>query len=137
MTQGGSFRLSLTNYQRENEVTQAVLDRIIFKCDVGPSTNKNKRIKIYENYLTQPNFVPPKLISLAKLKEFTALVEKPNTVKFSKQILETYDYLLEEYTKESKKYISPRTANKALRVLKASALLNEKNNDLSYLVIVY
>jgi hypothetical protein len=116
-----------SNYQRENEVTQAILDRIVFKCEVVPSTAKTNRVKIYQNYIDQPNFIPKKLLSLPKLKEFVAMVEDPKSVKFPKQILETFDYLLEEFTKESKKYISPRTANKALKVLKASALLNGRD----------
>jgi MoxR-like ATPase len=116
-----------SNYQRENEVTQAILDRIVFKCDVIPSTAKSNRVKIYQNYISQPNFSPKKLLNLVKLEEFVNLVEDPNSVKFPKQILETFDYLLEEFTKESKKYISPRTANKSLKVLKASALLDGRD----------
>ena len=121
-----------SNYQRENDVTQAVLDRIIFKTDIQPITAKGKRIQVYNTYLDDPSFVPEKLIDMEKLQEFADLVEKPKSVKFKKDILDAYDNLLSEFTKESKKYISQRTANKALKVVKASALLNgrkEANHD--------
>ena len=116
-----------SNYQRENDVTQAVLDRLIFKTEIQPITAKNKRIRVYENYLSQPNFTPAKVLDLVKLKEFTALVDEPKSVDFSKDVLEAYDLLLQEFTKESKKYISQRTANKALKVVKVSALLNGRD----------
>jgi hypothetical protein len=49
--------------------------------------------------------------------------------------------LLSEYAKESKKYISPRTANKALKVIKISALLDNRNKvnfqDLKELIYVF
>jgi len=115
-----------SNYQRENEVTQAVLDRIIFKCEVSPSTAKSKRIKIYKEFLDQPDFEPVQICSLKELQKLSSLVESPNAVKIPKEILETYDHLLSEFIKETKKYISPRTANKALKVLKAAALLDKR-----------
>jgi MoxR-like ATPase len=116
-----------SNYQRENEVTQAILDRIVFKCDVVPSTAKGDRTKIYQNYIDQPDFIPNKILTIAKLKECANLVKDPKSVTFPKAIIDTFDNFLEEFTKESKKYISPRTANKALKVLKAAALLNGRD----------
>jgi len=132
-----------SNYQRENEVTQAILDRLIFKVEIQPIVNKNNRIQVYNNYLLEPNFVPTKVLELIKLKEFSKLVDDPNSVKFPKDILEAYDLLLTEFMKESKKYISQRTANKALKVIKVSALLNNRSNasyedleDLRYIFCV-
>ena len=116
-----------SNYQRESKLTQAILDRIIFKADVNPSTAKSKRIKIYKNALKQPNFKASKVITLKQLKDFTKKVETPNTVKFPRNILTIYDELLTNFIKESKKYISPRTANKALKVLKVAALLDNRD----------
>lgn len=130
-----------SNYQRENDVTQAVLDRLIFKTEIQPITAKRKRIQVYENYLAKPDFVPKKVLDLVKLKEFTDLVDNPNSVNFSKDIFEAYDLLLTEFTKESKKYISQRTANKALKVIKASALLDGRDkanySDLEELKYVF
>ena len=116
-----------SNYQRENEVTNAILDRIIFKTEIQPITAKSKRIRVFNDYLAQPNFKPAKVLDLAKLEEFTKLVEDPNSVKFPDEVLEAYDVLLQEFMKESKKYISQRTANKALKVLKVSALLDGRD----------
>jgi len=116
-----------SNYQRENDLMQAVLDRIIFKSEVNPSTSKSKRMSIYKNALNQSSFKVPTVITLKQLKDLTDEVDAPNTVKFHKDILITYDKLLTEFSKESKKFISPRTANKALKVLKASALLDNRD----------
>ena len=116
-----------SNYQRENEVTKAILDRIIFQCETKPITAKNKRIKVYKDYIENSNFQPPTVLDLKKLKAFITKLEKPNSVKFTKQVLEVFDELITEFSKESKKYISQRTANKALKVLKVSALLNERD----------
>ena len=116
-----------SNYQRENDVTEAILDRLIFKAEILPITAKGKRMQVYSNYLKKPNFIPPKVLDLVKLKKFIALVDDPKSVVFDKEILKMYDLLLTEFCKESKKYISQRTANKALKVLKVSALLNGRN----------
>jgi MoxR-like ATPase len=130
-----------SNYQRENEVTEAILDRLIFKAEIQPVTAKNKRIQIYNDYLNKPNFVPAKILDLAKLKEFTDLVDDPKSVSFDKNIMEAYDLLLTEFCKESKKYISQRTANKALKVVKVSALLDGRDkatySDLEELKYVF
>jgi len=120
-----------SNYQRDNNVTQAVLDRIIFKTEIQEVTAKTKRLKIYKDAIEKPDFQTPKVLSLKKLKKFSKLVEDPNSVKFPKHVLQTFDYLLTEFTKESKKYISQRTANKSLKVLKTSALLDGRD-EVSY-----
>jgi len=116
-----------SNYQRENKVTEAVLDRIIFKCDIKAITARGKRLKVYRNAIKHPVFNSKQVLDLDKLKKFTDLVEDPNSVKFSKELLGTYDRFLGEFQKESKKYISQRTANKALKVLKVSALLDNRD----------
>lgn len=113
-----------SNYQRENEITQAVLDRIIFQCEIQPITAKSKRIRVYKDYLEDADFQTPKILDLKKLKAFTKKMNNPKSVKFTEQILKTFDELVETFSKESKKYISQRTANKALKVLKVSALLD-------------
>jgi len=116
-----------SNYQRESDITQAVLDRIIFKAEIGDVTAKTKRLRIYKNAIKHPNFQVPKVLSLKKLQEFSKLVEDPNSVKFPPHVLSIFDTLLKEFVKESKKYISQRTANKSLKVLKTSALLDERD----------
>lgn len=130
-----------SNYQRENDVTQAVLDRIIFKAKIQPTSVKSKRIEIYENYLKRPYFIPNKIIDFKELKELSSLIDSDNSVEISKEILEAYDLLLQEFVKESKKYISQRTANKALKLIKASALLDNRDkanfNDLEELKYIF
>jgi len=116
-----------SNYQRESKITQAILDRIVFKCEVNPSTKTSRRLKIYNNFIDKPNFKVPEIIDLSKLDKISKEIENPNSIKFTKDILEVYDEFLMEFTKETKKYISPRTANKALKVLKASAFLDKRD----------
>ncbi len=119
-----STAILTSNYQRENDITQAVLDRIIFQCEIKPITAKAKRMKVYENYLEDANFKTQKILDLKKLKEFNKKMDDPKSVKFKKEVLKTFDELVIEFSKESKKYVSQRTANKALKVLKVAALLN-------------
>ena len=116
-----------SNYQRENDVTQAILDRIIFQCEVGPITAKTKRLRVYKNFLKDNTFKVPKVLDLEKLKAFTDKVSDPTSVAFPKPILKIYDELVKDFSSESKKYVSQRTANKALKVLKVSALLNGRS----------
>ena len=116
-----------SNYQRESNVMQAILDRIIFKAEVNPSTAKSKRMEIYKNALEKPNFKVSEIITLKQLKDFNKRIEQPNSIEFPKNVLIAYDELLTEFIKESKLYISPRTANKALKVLKVSALLDNRD----------
>lgn len=113
-----------SNYQRENDVTEAVLDRIVFKAEIKPITAKTKRMRVYKDYLDDSNFQPQKILDIKKLQAFMKKMDDPKSVNFSDDILKVFDELVEEYAKESKKYISQRTANKALKVLKASALLD-------------
>lgn len=116
-----------SNYQRENEITEAILDRIIFKTEVQPVTAKNKRMRIYQDFLTSGGFKVPTVFNLKDLKEFADIIEHPNHVAFPKDVLDAFDTVYQEYQKETKKYISQRTANKALKVLKASAMLNDRD----------
>ena len=117
-----------SNYQRESEITQAILDRIIFKTEVQPVTAKTKRKQIYKNFLANGNFQPTKVFDFKKLQEFSKIVDDPNSIKFPNEVLDAYDVLLEQYQKETKKYVSQRTANKALKVLKVASLLDNRDS---------
>ena len=130
-----------SNYQRESEITQAILDRVIFKTEVQPVTDKTKRKLIYSNFLTDGNFQPKKVFDFQKLQEFVKVVDDSKSVEFTNEIIETYDLLLQQFQKETKKYISQRTANKALKVLKVAALLDNRDkveySDLEELKYVF
>lgn len=130
-----------SNYQRENEVTQAVLDRFLFKAEVQPVSTKDKRIKMLQAFLDKGNYIPQPIISLEKLKEVSKQIEEPNGVKLTKVILEAYDTLTEEFVKETKKYISDRTKVKALKLLKCASLLDGRTEvdykDLQELKYIY
>lgn len=116
-----------SNYQRESNVTEAILDRIIFKCEVQPISIKSKRMRVYKDFIAQPNFLPVSLLTLKELHKISTKVDNPNSVKFGKDVLEAYDKLVTEFAKETNKYISIRTANKALKVVKASALMDQRD----------
>lgn len=116
-----------SNYQRENEITEAILDRIIFKTEVQPITAKTKRMRVYQDFLNKGNFKLQKVFDLKKLKDFSQMIDDPNHIAFPKEVLEAFDVVYQEYQKETKKYISQRTANKALKVLKTSAVLNGRD----------
>lgn len=130
-----------SNYQRDNEITEAILDRIIFKTEVQPITAKTKRVRVYRDFLDRANFKVSKVFDMKKLQDFTNAIDDANTVKFPSDILDAFDVVYQEYSKESKKYISQRTANKALKVLKASALIDGRDevgyNDLEELRYVF
>src|SRR5690606_5600531 len=80
-----------SNYQRENEITEAILDRIIFKTEVQPVTAKNKRMRIYQDYLNNGKFQITKQFTLKQLQEFADIIADPNHVKFPKDILEAFN----------------------------------------------
>ena len=129
-----------SNYTRENEVTEAVLDRIIFKAKILPLSGVANRVKAYSNFLKKGNgHKPRKLITYKKIKEFADLVENPKSVVLPRAVLRLYDKLVDEYVQQFKSekaeeftekkkdfYISQRTLNKALKVVKCATLLDNR-----------
>jgi MoxR-like ATPase len=126
-----------SNYTRESEVTDAVLDRIIFKADITPLNDHIQRVKAYNNYLLDGTQVKYPTLSLTELQEMASIIEDPNSIKFPNDVLEVYDQLADEFQNEFKpsgktntegrKYLSQRTLHKALKVAKASALLRDNS----------
>lgn len=139
-----------SNYMRENEITEAILDRIIFKAQIGPLTKPLDRVKAYESYLKNSNKTI-KQIPLSELQQIAELIDDPKSVEFDKDILKIYDKLASEFQEEftsgsvgvgtGKKYISQRTLHKALKVVKAKALIDGRKKaeyeDLSELKYVF
>jgi len=130
-----------SNYKRENEITQAIMDRIVFKAEIQPIKNKGSRINMYKNFIN-PKKVISKIMPIKKLIEMSEIIIHPNTISFDKDILDAYDLVVEAYQKELKnKYISDRTKNKALKVMKASAIINNRDkvdfDDISELKYIF
>lgn len=123
--------VATANYQTINEKTIPILDRFLFKAIVKPLKNKANRVRMYKQHTTKDgkltDYQINPLMTIKQLKDFTNKIYD-NTVSIDNDILEVYDELIQEYTKEinatKKKYISSRTANKLLDIVKASVLLD-------------
>lgn len=120
-----------SNYVREDEVTEAFLDRIIFKSDVKPIVSNKARMSMYKNYIALGNDGMEKLKKqmgkdAMKFEELASLAEYilSDTVVIPEEVLKFYDMVLREYAKQLNFYISDRRANKMLNIIKASAVLD-------------
>jgi MoxR-like ATPase len=109
-----------SNYKRENEVTEAVLDRFAFKMDVHPINNTYQK-KLY-------TFKAEKIIPFIKMKELNEAVNYvlSDKIAISPAIIEKVIELRKDFQKISKKYISDRTAQKAIKVLRADAFISKQ-----------
>lgn len=112
-----------SNYTRENEVTEAILDRILFKTEIKPLKSKSDYIKVYKGYLNQ-NLSKPKKLNNKELEAVWDLMKDPKSVDFPDEVIKIYHDFVSEFQQESNKYISQRTANKALNVVKATTILD-------------
>ena len=125
--------VATANYVLENEKTIPILDRFLFKALVKPIKNKANRLKMYKQHtekagkLTDYGVKP--LMDMKQLKDFTDKLYS-NFITIDPAVLEVYDELIQEFIKEinarKKKFISSRTANKLLDIVKASALLDNR-----------
>jgi len=126
-----------SNYTRENEVTAAVIDRFIFKADIKPL----KSDKGFQAMLKNSDFTPQPMLTLEEIEKISNDVTSASVIKISDKIMSSYRLIKREYEKNTKKYISDRTAKKALKVLRASAVLNGREevnlNDLHELFFVF
>ena len=133
--------VATANYQTINEKTIPILDRFLFKAIVKPLKNKSNRLKMYEQHLNKEgkltDYEIKPILTIGQLKEFTNKLYN-NQIEISSDILEVYDELIQEYTKEintkRKKFVSARTSNKLLDIVKAATLLDNRTkaefNDL-------
>jgi len=121
--------IATSNYRRDNEVTAAILDRFVFKAEVGNVEKAKEKMIMYKNFIMKGNNLSKqKKISFVMLQSLSDIIVKDSgNIKFSNEILTTFDTLREEFKKETKKEITDRTANKALKVVKASAILNGRD----------
>ena len=123
--------VATANYQTINEKTLPILDRFIFKAIISPLKNKNSRLKMYKQHITKDgklsDYDVKPILDMKQLKDFTNKVYG-NVVTIPDKVLEVYDEMIQEYIKEighkKKKYVSARTINKLLDIVKASVLLD-------------
>jgi len=115
-----------SNFIRQETNIQAFVDRIIFKSELEPLSDQANRLKMFTNYLNKGN-IPEYEGDKLSLRELDSLFDKVVTIPVSEEILDLYCVLLREFKSKMNCYISDRKSNLMLRVLQASALLNNRD----------
>ena len=137
--------IAATNYLRLSEITEALLDRFLFKALIHPDKDSFYQYKISQQYLKNLGnaIEPAKKIQYVDLAYATRAIRgevpdypiqaAPDVVYFMNLVIRHYEVqrnrLLQERPHESHLrskdfYISPRTQAKALDVLRAIAFLH-------------
>jgi len=123
-----------SNFVREDEATEAFLDRILFKSDVKYLAAQKNRMSMYKHYVKHGDKghlhlsarLANKGISFDELQVMSEFILGDN-IEIPDMVLKVYDMVLKEFCKQSNLPISDRKANKMLNVLKASALMKGRN----------
>lgn len=135
--------IAVTNYLRQSEMSEAVMDRFLFRAKLPPEASTLNEMLIdrvygrYNGKVVRPDKplpieVPHDLAKIVKGENPDRLITASYSVLFLKnQIIRKY---VELATNERRKidskaeglYVSPRTIAKARDVLNASALLNHR-----------
>lgn len=115
-----------SNWQRDEESTEAFLDRILFRANVAPLSLSGDRVRMYKNYLanTSNGIIPmERRLPISAIKK---LAQEIHNVDVDNETLKYYDSVLREFIKQTGIYISDRTANKMLNLLRMKALLESR-----------
>ncbi len=141
--------IAATNYLRISEITEALLDRFLFKALVIPDKDPFVQYQIGEQYLrASGNVLPPsQKISFDWLKHATCIVKgdvpgeeisvSPEHLYFTNLVIRHYEVQRnrmlqerphEERSRQKDYYISPRTQAKALDLLRAMAFLKKRTS---------
>ncbi len=152
--------IAATNYLRISEVTEALLDRFLFKALILPDKDPFIQYKISQQYLEHGGRVvePPQKISFAKLKHLSLVVRgladdmvisiTNEMLYFTNIVIRHYVFLRNRQHSEQLKatsggdfYISPRTQAKSLDLLRALAMLKGRTHvaheDVSRLYFIF
>ncbi len=144
--------IASTNYLRVNEVTEAVLDRFLYKAVVLPDKNPFLQYKIAQRYLQHSGSIkqPAATVSFQTLQRLNAIVcgrdseiqvaIDADLLYFANLVVRHYEYarnrILREVNRGSQGqadgdfYISPRTQAKAMDLLRCVALVNGRTTVL-------
>lgn len=152
--------IAATNYLRVSEVTEALLDRFLFKAVILPDKDPFIQYRISQRYLVHAGrtVVPPKKIPYERLKhmhdiitgrsdDFTISISS-ELLYFTNIVIRHYEFLRNRALHDAAKrgedidfYISPRTQAKSLDLLRALALLKGRStvhhDDVSKLYFVF
>lgn len=152
--------IAATNYLRVSEVTEALLDRFLFKAIILPDKDPFVQYQISQRYLQHGGkpIQPPAKISFDRLQHMHRIISgrsesfsiqvSSEVLYFTNIVIRHFEFLrnrqLHEHVKTgsgSDFYISPRTQAKSLDLLRALALLKGRSNvihdDVSRLYFVF
>ena len=152
--------IAATNYLRVSEVTEALLDRFLFKAVILPDKDPFIQYKIAQRYMAHGGRTtePPKKIPFARLQHLHQIVRgdaEDHTIKVTNELLyftnitiRHYEFLRNRQIKDSSGqgagsdfYISPRTQAKSLDLLRALAMLKGRtevvHDDVSRLYFIF
>ncbi|MFN9776929.1 MAG: AAA family ATPase [Candidatus Kapaibacterium sp.] len=155
--------LASTNYMRVTEVTEALLDRFMFKALILPDKEPYNQFKIAQKYLQHGGrtTAPPAKIPFSELRSMHDIITgkndqyrisiRPEDLYFMNLVVRHYEFLKNRALRESHKgqasshyndfYISPRTQAKSIDLLRALALLRARTSvtheDISKLYFVF
>jgi len=141
--------IAATNYLRISEITEALLDRFLFKALIAPDKEPFQQYRISQQYLKNLGEAvePPKKISYAELKYAHDVIKglvkgheiavAPEIAYFMNLVIRHYEIQQnrmlqerphEQHTKTKDFYISPRTQAKALDLVRAIAYLHGREH---------
>ncbi len=136
--------IAATNYLRVNEVTEAILDRFLYKAVILPDKQPLLQYRIAQRYIEHEGKVilPAERVPLAELLQWHRIITGdydsltihiPNDVVYSMNlVIRQYEYARNRALKEVQGiqndfYVSPRTQAKALDALRAIAFMNARS----------
>jgi len=141
--------IAATNYLRISEVTEALLDRFLFKALIVPDKEHFIQYKISQQYLknTGDPVEPPRKIPYEALRYSHAIIKgavpgkeiaiNPEIVYFMNLVIRHYEIQRnrmlqerphEQHSRAKDFYISPRTQAKALDLVRAIAFVNGRSH---------
>ncbi len=138
--------IAATNYLRVSEVTEAILDRFLYKAVILPDKDPLVQFKITAQYSQHSGRVvaPPKIIPYARLKKLRDMITgsdtglnfaiSAETLYFINLVIRHYEYSRNRALREKNRgdatshygdfYISPRSQAKALDLLRAITFMS-------------
>lgn len=152
--------IAATNYLRVSEVTEALLDRFLFKAVILPDKDPFVQYQISQRYLEHGGkpITPPKKISFERLQHMHRMITgrgeeysiaiSNEVLYFTNIVIRHFEFLRNRQLHENVKtkegsdfYISPRTQAKSLDLVRALALLKGRSqvvhDDVSKLYFVF
>ncbi len=137
--------IAATNYLRVNEVTEAILDRFLYKAVILPDKHPLLQYRIAQRYIEHEGNImtSPEPIPLADLQQWHRIISGrgqaltinvPHDVLYAMNlVIRQYEYARNRALKDTATtiqdyYISPRTQAKAIDTLRAIAFMNARTD---------